>query len=79
MPNFAVNVTRTQTQSVNFTVTAKSKADLVKQLNLIEFSDLDDRFDSGHVDSIDYEIGTVRTSKDKPTTFADEELQAILS
>lgn len=79
MPNFTVTASRTQVQSVTFTISAKSKSELVRKLNLIKLSDLDDRFDEGHVDSIDYEIGTVCSSKNKPTTFADEELQGLLS
>jgi len=82
MPLFRVSVTRTQTQSIGFTVEASSQKDLEKKLISIEndcgFSELDHHFDDGEVDSIDYEVGNITTCKKGYTSFADEDLQGML-
>lgn len=79
MPNFSVSVTRSQAQTVSFIVTADNKADLEKQLEELDFSELDSRFDEGEVEYIEYDVNKIRPTKDNPTSFEDEELQELLT
>lgn len=79
MPNFAVSVTRSQAQSLRFIVTAADQKDLERQLEELDFSELDASFDEGEVEYIEYDINKVVPTKDKPSSFADEELQELLS
>lgn len=79
MPNFSVSVTRSQAQSVSFVVTATDQKDLERQLEELDFSELDANFDEGEVEYIEYDVNKVVPTKHKPSSFADEELQELLS
>lgn len=79
MPNFSVSVTRSQAQTVSFVVTADNKADLEKQLEELDFSEIDARFDEGEVEYIEYDVNKIVPTKHKPSSFEDEELQELLT
>lgn len=82
MPKFDVVITRTQTQSQLFTVQANSQKELEQQLEKLDldgqFAEIDDVFDQGEVDSIEYEVFKIKPSKNKAISFASEELQSLL-
>ena len=79
MPFFEVSVTRTQLQSELFTVEAKNKEELKKILERIDFGCIDVRFDEGEVESIEYEVNSVKeVEKPSGQSFADEDLQELI-
>lgn len=79
MPNFSVSVTRTQAQSVNFVVKATDQKDLERQLEELDFSQIDSSFDDGEVEYIEYDVNEVQPATRNPESFADEELQEMLT
>lgn len=82
MPKFDVVITRTQTQSQIFTVQANNQKELEKQLEQLDsdgqFAEIDEVFDQGEVDSIEYEVFKIKPSKNKNISFASEDLQSLL-
>ncbi len=79
MPFFQVSVTRHQLQSEEFTVKAENKEALQKILERIDFGCIDERFDQGEVQSIDYEVNSVKeVEKPSSQSFADEDLQELI-
>jgi hypothetical protein len=82
MAFFSVRINRIQTQTQVFTVKADNKADLEKRLQELDeedgFGDIDERFDEGEVDSIEYSVSEVKPCKKDPSTFADEDLQDLI-
>lgn len=78
MKTFKVNVQRSQIQTQMFVVKAVSKADLKKKLAELDFGEMDDRFDEGEVDSIEYDVASIEPCKEEGDTFADEDLQGCL-
>lgn len=78
MKTFKVNVQRSQIQTQTFVVKAVSKADLEKKLAELDFGEMDDRFDEGEVDSIEYDVASIEPCKVYGLTFADEDLQDCL-
>jgi hypothetical protein len=82
MALFHVKINRIQTQTQFFTVKADNKADLEKRLQEIDeeggFGDIDERFDEGEVDDIEYSVRAVEPCKKDPSTFADEDLQDLI-
>jgi hypothetical protein len=79
MPKFKVHAQRTQVQSQVFYVTAASREELEKKLQDVSFDEMDNVFDEGEVDSIDYEVVETCPCKSGPSTFASEELQEQLN
>jgi hypothetical protein len=79
---FRVRISRIQTQTQFFTVKANNKADLEKRLQELDdedgFGDIDERFDEGEVDSIEYSVLDVKICKKESSTFADEDLQDLI-
>lgn len=80
MPNFKVQVTRTQVQTVEFCLEASNKKALEDKLNEIDFGDIDERFDEGEVVSIDYEVDEIEkiSPSDAFSNFASEELKELI-
>lgn len=82
MPKFDVVITRTQTQSQLFTVQAKNKEELEKKLEELDLegqlAEIDETFDDGEVESIEYEVFKIKPSKNNSISFASEDLQALL-
>lgn len=78
MKTFKVHVQRIQVQSQVFYVTASSREELEKKLQDVSFDEMDNVFDEGEVDSIEYDIVDTSPCKSGPSTFASEELQAQL-
>jgi hypothetical protein len=78
MPNFKVHVQRIQVQSQVFYVKADSKEQLDRKLLDVSFDEMDDRFDEGEVDSIEYDIVETNPCESCTSTFASEELQEQL-
>lgn len=78
MKKFKVHVQRTQVQSQVFYVKAESRDELDKKLEEIDFGEMDDRFDEGEVDSIEYDVASIEPCKEEGHTFADEDLQECL-
>lgn len=56
MKIFRVIVQRTQIQSHTFVVSAKNQSELEKKLDEIDFGEMDEVFDEGEVDSIEYDV-----------------------
>ena len=82
MPYFDVVIERTQSQFQVFTIKAKDQKSLEKKLEKLdldgEFSQIDERFDEGDVDSIEYSVSRVEPSKNKEQSFASEDLQELV-
>lgn len=82
MTFFNVRISRIQTQTQVFTVKADNQSDLEKRLEELDiedgFADIDDRFDEGEVDSIEYSVGEVVPCKKAASTFADDDLQDLI-
>lgn len=82
MPYFDVVIERTQSQFQVFTIKAKDQKSLEKKLEKLdldgEFSQIDERFDEGDVDSIEYSVSRVGPSKNKEQSFASEDLQELV-
>ena len=82
MAFFRVRISRIQTQTQVFTVKADNKVDLENRLQELDnedgFGDIDERFDEGEVDSIEYSVLDVKICKKDSSTFADEDLQDLI-
>lgn len=80
MPEFKIQVIRTQIQTVEFCVEAASKKVLEDKLNNIDFGEIDERFDEGEVVSIDYEVEEIEkiAPADAFSNFASEELKELI-
>lgn len=78
MPNFKVHVQRIQVQSQVFYVKADSKKQLEKKLLDVSFDEMDNVFDEGEVDSIEYDVVETKPCDSLYSTFASEELQEQL-
>lgn len=78
MRTYKVAVMRVQTQVVEFTVKAASEKELKSQLDSVDFSEIDHRFDEGEVDSIEYEVSRVEKTTSGEPSFADDDLQDLL-
>lgn len=78
MKTFKVHVQRIQVQSQVFYVTASSREELEKKLQNVSFDEMDNVFDEGEVDSIEYDIVDTSPCDSLYSTFASEELQEQL-
>jgi hypothetical protein len=82
MPYFDVVVERSQVQFQVFTIKAKDQKSLEKKLEKLdlngELSQIDERFDEGEVNSIEYSVSRVSPSKNANQSFASEDLQELV-
>lgn len=82
MPYFNVVIERSQVQFQTFTIKAKDQKSLEKKLEKLdlngELSQIDERFDEGEVQEIEYSVSSVRPTKEKPYTWASEDLQELV-
>lgn len=82
MPHFDVVIERTQTQFQVFTIKATDQKSLERKLEKLdlngEFSQIDERFDEGDVESIEYSVSRVNPTQNKKQSFASEELQELV-
>lgn len=78
MPYFEVVVERSQSQFQTFVVEAKDQKALEARLEELDFSEVDERFDEGEVESIDYTVSRVSPAKKSDETFASDDLQNLI-
>lgn len=80
MITYSVSVSRTQVQSVRFIVQASNLSELKNKLDNVDFAEIDERFDGGEVDSIDYDVTEIYdvAEMESSSISVDDDLQDLL-
>lgn len=82
MPHFNVVIERSQVQFQTFIVEAADQKSLEAKLEQLdtdgEFAQIDDRFDEGEVETIEYSVSSVHPTTTTTETFASEDLQDLI-